>query len=425
MCATKQKEWAARQEMRGQEKLALADTIKILNDDDALELFKKTLPGSSLLQVKISSREVLNNARSALKAAQKGKHDPRLGLISLALLGKKVSLDGIVKMVEKMIENLHEEQEADDHKKEHCLEEFDLAEDKKKELDRAISKLEEAIDENKAALASLEDEIKALAKGIEESDKAVAEATEQRKEENEDFQTTLAANTAAVELIGVAKNRMNKFYNPKLYKAPPKKELTDDERNILAAGGTLAPTAAPGGIAGTGVLALLQTSQNVAPPPPPETFDAYSKKSEESNGVVGMMDALIADVEKENQEMEFEEKDAQKEYEEFMADSPDKRADDSKAIADKTAVKADTEALKAKNDETLHDKMTEAMAHGQFTAMLHGECDWLISNFETRKEARADEVENLKKADAALLGADVALVQKTSSTFLRKVSQHA
>merc|ERR1719453_2423052 len=52
-CANKKKEWAAYQKMQGEELLALADTIKVLNDDDALELFKKTLPGSasSLLQV--------------------------------------------------------------------------------------------------------------------------------------------------------------------------------------------------------------------------------------------------------------------------------------------------------------------------------------------------------------------------------------
>merc|ERR1719218_382017 len=30
-----------------EEFLALADTIKVLNDDDSLELFKKTLPGAS------------------------------------------------------------------------------------------------------------------------------------------------------------------------------------------------------------------------------------------------------------------------------------------------------------------------------------------------------------------------------------------
>merc|ERR1740117_2209060 len=43
-CATKDEEHAAHQKIRAEELLALADTIKILNDDDALELFKKTLP---------------------------------------------------------------------------------------------------------------------------------------------------------------------------------------------------------------------------------------------------------------------------------------------------------------------------------------------------------------------------------------------
>merc|ERR1719443_2792438 len=43
-CKTKEDEWDARQKVRAQELLALADTIKLLNDDDALELFKKTLP---------------------------------------------------------------------------------------------------------------------------------------------------------------------------------------------------------------------------------------------------------------------------------------------------------------------------------------------------------------------------------------------
>merc|ERR1719162_400532 len=46
-CATKEKEWSVICKLRSEELLALADTIKILNDDDALELFKKTLPGSA------------------------------------------------------------------------------------------------------------------------------------------------------------------------------------------------------------------------------------------------------------------------------------------------------------------------------------------------------------------------------------------
>merc|ERR1719345_520037 len=51
-CKTKEAEWATRCKIRAEELLALADTIKILNDDDALELFKKALPAPSLMQLK-------------------------------------------------------------------------------------------------------------------------------------------------------------------------------------------------------------------------------------------------------------------------------------------------------------------------------------------------------------------------------------
>merc|ERR1712157_657931 len=46
-CATKTAEWEVIVKTRTEELAALADTIRILNDDDALELFKKTLPSSS------------------------------------------------------------------------------------------------------------------------------------------------------------------------------------------------------------------------------------------------------------------------------------------------------------------------------------------------------------------------------------------
>merc|ERR1740138_2012881 len=56
-CKTKESEWATRQKIRAEELVAIADTIKLLNDDDALELFKKTLPEPSLMQVSSSSRQ--------------------------------------------------------------------------------------------------------------------------------------------------------------------------------------------------------------------------------------------------------------------------------------------------------------------------------------------------------------------------------
>merc|ERR1712037_475163 len=57
-CEKKKKEWAVIVKTRAEELAALADTIKVLNDDDALELFKKTLPSAaSFLQVQLSLKD--------------------------------------------------------------------------------------------------------------------------------------------------------------------------------------------------------------------------------------------------------------------------------------------------------------------------------------------------------------------------------
>jgi len=407
-CVTKGDEWAAICKTRAEELLALADTIKILNDDDALELFKKTLPGASLLQLKVSARSMKAQALSVIEQAGGKKGDYRLNLISLALKGKKVSFDKILKMIDDMIVLLKKEQVTDDDKKAYCDQLIDETEDKVKALELSVSDLSKAIADHKETIATLTEEIEALADGIKALDKQVAEATEQRKEEHTEATETLASDNAAKELIGVAKNRMNKFYNPKLYKAPPKRELSEEESITLSMGGTLAPTAAPGGIAGTGVTVLSQ----VAPPPPPETFGAYSKKGEESTGVITMMDMMVADLDKEITEIETEEKEAQKEYEQFMADSADKRATDSKSIADKEGFKADTEATLIKDEESKTATMKEAMATHEFLAATHGDCDWLLNNFETRKSARTGEIDALTKGKAVLSGADYSLLQR-------------
>merc|ERR1740123_1913894 len=88
-CETKTKEWAERSKTRAEELTALSETIKILNDDDALDLFKKTLPSgsSSLVQVEQSRlllrRKALSMVRNAWRVAD-GRHRPRLDFLALA-----------------------------------------------------------------------------------------------------------------------------------------------------------------------------------------------------------------------------------------------------------------------------------------------------------------------------------------------------
>merc|ERR1712204_112321 len=125
----------------------------------------------------------------------------------------------------------------------------------------------------------------------------------------------------------------------------------------------------------------------------------------------------MGDLEKEMQEATVDEKDAQSEYETMMADSAEKRTMDSKTLADKESTKADLEEKSLKLGEEQTATMKEVLATAETLKDLHLECDWLVSNFEVRKEARAAEVDALKKAKAVLSGADYSFVQMSSSNL--------
>jgi chromosome segregation ATPase len=406
-CSTKTSEFETRVKTRQEELLALADTIKVLNDDDALELFKKTLPSaSSFMQLQVTTAAMRARALEMIRGARKHKlNRHNLDFIALALRGRKAGFEEVIGMIDEMVATLKKEQADDDSKKEYCAAEFDKSDDKKKALERSIKDLETTIADTKESIASAAEDIEALTTSIKALDKAVAEATAQRKEEHADFVNLMAQDGAAKEVLQFAKNRLNKFYNPKLYKAPPKRELSEEDRITVNMGGTLAPTAAPGGIAGTGIEVLAQTSA----------------RKEESTGVIAMIDLLIKDLDKEMTEAETEEKDTQADYEQMMKDSAEKRSGDAKALENKESAKADMEESlqKSKQDKTSAKK--ELGATLEYIHSLHSECDWLIQYFDVRKEARTSEIDSLSKAKAVLSGADYSLVQtRTHHKFLRR-----
>ena len=47
---------------------------------------------------------------------------------------------------------------------------------------------------------------------------------------NTGYKALVASNTAISEVLTFAKNKLNNFYIPKLYKAPQKVELSADDR---------------------------------------------------------------------------------------------------------------------------------------------------------------------------------------------------
>merc|ERR1719336_1999256 len=103
-CSTKQAEWDERCKVRADELLALGDTIKILNDDDALDLFKKTLPSASFLQTQTTSLTMKKRALAVLQLAQMRSKRPELDFIALALRERNQGpFDKVIGMIDEMV----------------------------------------------------------------------------------------------------------------------------------------------------------------------------------------------------------------------------------------------------------------------------------------------------------------------------------
>merc|ERR1719198_115909 len=143
---------------------------------------------------------------------------------------------------------------------------------------------------------------------------------------------TLQMNEVAMGLIEKAKNRLQKFYNPTLYKAPPKTEATMEEKIITA--GTFAQIRSH----------RSKDEEDVAPLEMPDAPGGAYQKSEKSAGVLGLMDMMVREIETDMKDAAYEEKTSQADYAKLMEESEATRAAYSKGVVTKTASKATLES---------------------------------------------------------------------------------
>jgi len=411
-CVEKTKEWQVRSKLRAEEVAAISEAIAILNDDDALDIFKKAVPqdeqpaGVGFLQARHAKASPVAKAQTMIAAAALKFESKPLALISYSMrskirlaakTGMKAQNFGqILQMIDTMVGILGDEQAEDDKHKEYCEAEFEKAGDEEKAATDKIASLDATVTELTDSAATLKDDIATLTEEIKELDKSVATATEQRKAEHAEYTTSATLNEAALQLLEKAKQRLNKFYNPTLYKAPPKKELSMEDSLYVKAGREE--------FAG---FVQVRAHSRVAPPQAPETFSgAPEKKGEKSTGVIALMNMMQSDLKSDMADAEADEKMAQKEYEDLMTESAGTRAQDAKSITNKEAAGAeiDTKIQEAKESKTLS---TETLEDVRLTTNhLHTSCDFLMENYDSRKEARTNELESLKNGKAVLSGAD-------------------
>jgi len=293
-----------------------------------------------------------------------------------------------------MMELLKKEGADDLKKKDYCEKEFDESADKTKDISQKIQELSSDLAESTDSAAKLEEEIKSLNDGITALDESVTQATENRKAESAEYQELMQSDSAAADLLGMAKERLNKFYNP---------DLTTDTTTTT----------------NKFAMDLVQTDADASIEPPPPTAGAYKPKGQQSNGIIHMIDTMIQDLEKEMTIAKTEEKNSQEEYEESVADAKAKRASDLKSVAAKAKSKADVEGDIGETTAAKAGESKELLAVKDYTLNLHKECDWMLQNFDLRETARTEEIENMKKAKAVLAGADFSLLQVRTVRRLR------
>jgi len=358
-CGSKAKGWEKRQKTRAQEMEAVAKAIQVLSSDDAQENFGKTM---SFLQVESSNDAVRRKLASKALSRIGEKHDARL--VTLAMEAK---LDGFTRVKDKidlMVSALKKEQADEVTKKNWCNEELNTNRLQKDKKSRKVKALEAKKGELTLNLEEATETVTTLGDEIKETKKQQKLAAQVREKENAEFQKNVQEQRQTQVLLKKAMAVLGEFYNKK--------------------------------------GALIQNSKEI--PKEPKSFGGY-KKSSAANGVMLMLQQLIADADAMETASVAAEQESQADYEAFGKDAIKDLETKNKASADKADEKAQAEKDFVETRETKEgvDAEIESLENTNFS--LHEDCDFTLQNFDARQKARSEEVEALAQAKAYLSGA--------------------
>jgi uncharacterized coiled-coil DUF342 family protein len=388
-CSDNVGDFETRQNDAAAEVEAIGQAIGVLNNDDALDLFKKT---DTKAFTQLSLLQISSPVASALKSLNASSHkNPAVALLAFsaeqALKAKtgKVDFSKVIKMIDDMSVLLKQEAEDDLKSRDSCNESFNDSEADAKEVAHAIKGLNAEVEDAASVIDAQTNAIEKYTNDIAAAKTAMSEASAQRQKENAEFIEAVELNKEAVELIMKAKDKLNAYYNPDLVR---KETITRDE---------------------TGEEAAERVSSSLAqlPESAPEMWAAGDRKSQAQKGgsVLALMDTLANDLNKDTAAMEHSEQTAQRDYEKLSNDLAIQVADSSKARNEASKTKADAEGEKQTLESTLEMKSEEQADIAQTIADLHAKCDFILSAFEERKAARENEISGLQKAKAVLQGA--------------------
>merc|ERR1719313_2270967 len=385
----KKTDYAARQELRAGELEALDKAIEIIASGAVSGAADTHLPsfyqrGTALVQLRSGSKEPSQKAVAQFLQAQGQRMNSQL-LAALAVRVQQDPFGKVKKMIKDMVIKLTEEATEEAEHKGFCDTELTTNKQTRDAKTTSVQELTAEIESLTAEVQMLTAENKDLSDQIADIDKAVAEATETRNAEKEKNMNTVADATAAKAAVEQAMSVLKTFYDKAATAtAFQQGPINYDDRAIHI----------------LSKASLLQTGSKTRGPADdvPETFDKPYTGGGAGGGILGMLEVILSDFERLEEETSTSEATAAKDYKTFMADS-----DEDKAVktADMThnsnlITKRNSDNASAKKD--LKSTQAELDAALEYYEKLKLSCVDAGESYEERVARREAEIQSLKEA---------------------------
>merc|ERR1719271_649485 len=370
-CTTKSEEFEARQKMREEELEAIAKAIEVMSGgtvsgaaEEHLPSFIQTRQSFALLRahaVASSERSAAVHRAMVFLQGRAMKAESRI----LANLAAKVNetgpFDKVVEMIKDLIQKLTTEAAEEADQKSWCDAKLKSNKETRDAKTEEVNRLTARSDMLHSQIAQLDSELESLADQISELNLALKDATEDRAAEKAANDKAIADAKAAIPAVRSALKVLKDFY-------------------------AKASTA----------TALVQ--QSPAGDAPGSWDKPYTGMGGSSKGVLGMLEVILADFVRLEQETTSSETEAQSAFDKFAGDS---QAD----IDSKTATSKEKEALKLSKTRDLEEtgkdlKSTqkELDAALAYHDELKPSCVDAGVSFSERAQRRQEEIESLQEA---------------------------
>jgi len=321
----------------------------------------------------------------------------------LSLLVQNIKLDAFEKVkaaIDGMVATLKTEKAEEIKHRDYCISELNENEKMQAELSRTHDSLVAKVDEIKASVSQSKTSIKEIEGQNAEMQVQLKRAGEDREKQNLEFQSTLADQRVTKKLLTQALAVLKGFYEKKAASFIQMSITTKRvHAHVQQTQGPILEEPEE-----TDPIKKLESMKGAPPPVEGPAFGSY-QKSGGATGVLGMLQQIIHDTEMMEQEISMAEQDSQKTYEAMVKETNRSMTANQKALTNEKQSISRSEQELLDTEEDLKATSVQMEQESNEAADLHGNCDFVLKNFEIRQTARDEEIEALGQAKAILSGA--------------------